>query len=325
MLSARCGTITERPGEGTTWLFEQLGEVHASLIDWYERMARDLPWRRTRDPYRILVSEIMLQQTQVDRVIPKYEEFLKRFPTLDALATAPLSEVLRVWSPLGYNRRARYLHLAARAAHERFNGQLPGNLDDLRTLPGLGRYTAGAVGCFGFELITPIVDTNVRRVLGRLIIGQREGLSEAQAWRLAARALPMERAYEWNQALMDLGATVCVADIPKCAQCPVASFCEWKRALDTSGIAPRSVREERAGYGPRPDPGAARRKLRGRIVERLRSAHQQEHTLWESLKASLPTVDNAPDLDELLESLIRDGLVERRMTGQGVEVRLAQS
>jgi A/G-specific adenine glycosylase len=299
-------------------------ELHAAILDWYYHHRRNLPWRNTRDPYRILVSEIMLQQTQVDRVVPKYEEFLKRFPSIADLAAAPLSDVLRVWSPLGYNRRARYLHLAARAASQRFGGKLPSSLTDLRSLPGLGRYTAGAVACFAFELRTAVVDTNVRRVLGRVLHGQRDGLNDSQAWRTAEAALPAEDAYTWNQALMDLGAMICGSEAPKCDACPAATLCLWQAQSGAQSASVRRARESRSEYRAVADRGAARRRWRGRIVEALRAIDHDEFVDWQSVVASLPSGYDADAVNPraLLSSLVDDGLVESEEHNGTLRLRL---
>jgi A/G-specific adenine glycosylase len=172
--------------------------VEATLLAWYAETGRDLPWRRTRDPYAILVSEVMLQQTQVARVVPRWDEWLARWPTVEALAAAPLADVIRVWQGLGYNRRAVNLHRAVRVVAER------GWPQDLTELPGIGRYTADAVGLFAFGRPVLPVDVNIRRVLDR----SRGSFGPAAA-----------------QALMDLGATVCLARVPRCGACPLADTC----------------------------------------------------------------------------------------------------
>ena len=196
------------------------------LLRWYARHRRDLPWRRTRDPYHVLVSEIMLQQTQVDRVVPKYREFLTRYPTLEALAAADVAQVRRTWYPLGYNIRPVHLHGIAREAVARYGGRLPEDGPALRSLPGIGRYTAGAVLSFAYGRRAAILDTNVRRVLGRVFLGgdgRRAGT--AALWRLAELLLPRRRVYDFNQALMDFGATWCTARKPLCLPCPMRRFC----------------------------------------------------------------------------------------------------
>jgi A/G-specific adenine glycosylase len=198
------------------------------LLAWYARHGRDLPWRVTSDPYHILVSEIMLQQTQVERVIPKYHEFLTRYPTLDRLARARPAEVRRTWYPLGYNIRPVNLQGIARETLARYGGRLPEDAVALRGMRGIGRYTAGAVLSFAFRRDAAIVDTNVRRVLGRVFLGPRRLArlrGQRAMWDLAESLLPKGRAYDWNQALMDFGATWCTARAPRCRRCPMRRFC----------------------------------------------------------------------------------------------------
>ncbi|OGL06029.1 MAG: adenine glycosylase [Candidatus Rokubacteria bacterium RIFCSPLOWO2_02_FULL_68_19] len=199
------------------------------LLTWYRRHGRDLPWRKTRDAYSILVSEIMLQQTQVERVIPKYREFLKRYPTLEALARAPVKEVRRTWYPLGYNIRPVHLHGIARETVARYNGRLPSDEKALRSFKGIGPYTAGALLSFAFKKDAPILDTNVRRVLGRVFLGPRrmKALRGQKAlWDLSAALVPPGKAYDFNQALMDFGATWCTPRQPRCRPCPMKAFCQ---------------------------------------------------------------------------------------------------
>jgi len=195
------------------------------LLGWYRRNGRDLPWRRTRDPYRVLVSEIMLQQTQVSRVVPKYREWLRRYPSLGALAEASTGEVREAWYPLGYNIRPLRLRAIARTVVRRHGGRLPSTRDGLLALAGIGAYTAGAVLSFAFGQDAPILDTNVRRVLRRVWLGEGRPARDRALWDLAARLLPKGRAYDFNQALMDLGATVCTARRPRCGACPLARMC----------------------------------------------------------------------------------------------------
>ena len=198
------------------------------LLDWYARHGRDLPWRRTREPYRVLVSEIMLQQTQVDRVIPKYHEFLERYPTFEDLAQARARDVTKSWRPLGYYRRATNLHGIARETVARYDGRLPADGAALQRMRGIGRYTAGAILAFAHSQDAALVDTNVRRVLGRVFLGPR-GLKRLRGqkaiWGLAESLVPAGRAYDYNQALMDFGATWCTARKPKCSRCPMKAFC----------------------------------------------------------------------------------------------------
>lgn len=195
-----------------------------ALTTWYRRAHRDLPWRRTRDPYRVLVSELMLQQTQVVRVLDFYERFLTRFPTLDALASARPAHVRESWEGLGYYARARNLHATARLLVRSHGGEFPHDPEALRTLPGVGRYTAGAVASFAFERRAALVDTNVARVLRRVFAPRA---SDRRVWEIAEEILPRTGRAAWthNQALMELGALVCVARTPRCTACPVSQEC----------------------------------------------------------------------------------------------------
>ena len=200
----------------------------ARLLTWYRRHGRDLPWRRTSDPYHILVSEIMLQQTQVDRVLPKYEEWLTKYPSLDALAAAPESDVTRTWYPLGYNIRPRRLQAIAREAVARFGSALPADEETLRSFKGIGAYTAGAIRSFAFRERAAILDTNVARVLFRNFVGRGDPKSHAmkkRLWAVSEALVPIKHAFDFNQALMDFGAMVCVARRPKCLGCPMARGC----------------------------------------------------------------------------------------------------
>ncbi|MBI4254984.1 MAG: A/G-specific adenine glycosylase, partial [Candidatus Rokubacteria bacterium] len=181
-----------------------------------------------RHPYRVLVSEIMLQQTQVDRVVPKYREFLRRYPTLASLAAARVDEVRRLWYPLGYNIRPVRLHAIARETVARYGGRLPASAETLRSLPGVGRYTAGAILAFAYGRDAALLDTNVRRVLGRVFLGPRRLArvrGENAFWDLAETLVPRGRGYDFNQALMDFGATWCTPRRPRCPVCPMKNFC----------------------------------------------------------------------------------------------------
>ncbi|HXG03035.1 MAG TPA: A/G-specific adenine glycosylase [Candidatus Binatia bacterium] len=228
-----------------------VGRFQRRLLAWYARHGRDLPWRRTRDPYRVLVSEVMLQQTQVERVVPKYREFLRRYPTLADLAAAHVADVRRLWYPLGYNARPVRLHRIACEAMARYGGRLPDTREALQALPGVGRYTAGAVLAFAYGRDEPVLDTNVRRVLGRVFLGPRR-LARLRGtrtlWDLAAAVLPPGRAYDFNQALMDFGATWCTARAPRCAACPLRRECVSVRAAGAAESLPRPG-APRAGRG----------------------------------------------------------------------------
>ena len=198
------------------------------LLTWYRRHGRDLPWRRTDDPYHILVSEIMLQQTQVDRVLPKYAEWLDKFPSLHALATADERHVADTWRPLGYNIRPRRLQAIAREAVARYDGQLPSDEETLLSFKGIGAYTAGAIRSFAFRERAAILDTNVARVLFRVFVGSGDPKRHAMRkhlWALSESLVPRRHVFDFNQALMDFGAMVCVARQPKCLVCPMAKSC----------------------------------------------------------------------------------------------------
>src|SRR4051812_21353102 len=199
-----------------------------NLLRWFDRAGRDLPWRRTRDPYRILVSEVMLQQTQVDRVLPKYEEWLGKYPTLAALAGAHEDDVAETWRPLGYNIRPRRLHAIARESVARYGGELPSDAGTLLAFKGIGEYTAGAVLSFAFGQRAAILDTNVARVLFRVFIGRGQPKAHAmrrRLWALSRTLLPVRQVFDFNQALMDFGATMCTARKPQCLLCPMRKDC----------------------------------------------------------------------------------------------------
>lgn len=197
------------------------------LLKWYKKHGRDLPWRRTSDPYHILVSEVMLQQTQVDRVIPKYHEFLDRYPSFEELADAPVSDVKKTWYPLGYNIRPERLHSIACETVERYGGYLPSDSKELLSFKGIGPYTAGAIRSFAFNEDAAILDTNVIRVLHRVFMAKGNPKAQkSKLWQLSEALIPIGRGYDFNQAMMDFGATCCTARNPACGQCPMKSFCK---------------------------------------------------------------------------------------------------
>jgi A/G-specific adenine glycosylase len=198
------------------------------LLAWYRVNGRDLPWRQTDDPYHILVSEMMLQQTQVDRVLPKYHEWLEKFPSLAALAEARERDVTDTWRPLGYNIRPRRLQSIARESVARYGGELPSDEETLLSFKGIGAYTAGAIRSFAFGQRAAILDTNVARVLFRIFVGRGDAKAHAmrrQLWAISETVLPHKHVFDFNQALMDFGATVCVARKPKCGACPMTKMC----------------------------------------------------------------------------------------------------
>ena len=216
---------------------EKLKAFQRRLLRWFRRFGRDLPWRRTRDPYEILVSEVMLQQTQVDRVREFYGRFLQEYPTVQDLAAARPARVRESWDGLGYYARARNLHAAARTIIRQHQGRFPRRLEDVLALPGVGRYTAGAVVSFAYGEPAPILDTNVRRVLSRFFVRRRAtspAKEERRLWALAEAVIPLGEAWTMNQALMDLGATVCTARNPQCERCPMRLLCAYYGRAATS-------------------------------------------------------------------------------------------
>jgi A/G-specific adenine glycosylase len=299
-----------------------LSYIRQALISWFAEAARDLPWRRTRDPYRILVAEVMLQQTQVDRVAPKYHAFLEQFPTIEALAAAPTAKVIRAWSGLGYNRRAVNMQRTARAVLEQHGGNFPRDVATLRALPGIGPYTAGAIACFAFEQDVAFMDTNIRRVVCRVFVGPEDGdgTNEARLLTIAQSAVVPGKGWTWNQAIMELGALICTAVTPACWRCPLRPYCRdyaARRANDeqlfdaTAATGeqrrPRRVAERReAAYT------GSSRFYRGRIVEALRQQPPGValalDELGRRIKADFDDADRAW-LRQLAEGLARDGLL----------------
>jgi A/G-specific adenine glycosylase len=235
--------------------------IRSALLAWFDRHKRDLPWRRTRDPYAIWLSETMLQQTRVETVIPYYERFLTRFPTVFALADAEPDEVTRLWSGLGYYSRARNLHAAARKLVGEYGGSLPSEVSALRELPGVGRYTAGAIASIAFGRPAPIVDGNVARVLARLLELRDELASPAMQTRLWEEAEALARGArpgDLNQALMELGALVCTPRAPRCLVCPLREMCRGRAAGDAEALP-----ERKKAAPPRPIAGVAAVMTRG--------------------------------------------------------------
>ena len=227
MSSARVSSSRRRLRASIPILPTHKRKFRDRLLKWYARHGRDLPWRKTTEPYHILVSEIMLQQTQVERVLPKYQEWLAQYPSMEELAEAPLPEVKQRWYPLGYNIRPVRLHEIAREAVARYGGKLPRDSEQLQSFKGIGRYTAGAIRSFAFREDAPILDTNVMRVLHRVFVGKGDPKKQKPAlWDLAAALIPRGKGYDFNQALMDFGATVCTARDPYCLLCPMNDFCK---------------------------------------------------------------------------------------------------
>lgn len=271
-----------------------------AVLDFFAAHGRhDLPWRQTRDPWAVLVSEVMLQQTQVARVLERYPAFLERFPTVASCAAAPAADVIGLWHGLGYNRRALNLWRAAAAVVLRHDGVVPSDLAALRALPGLGPYTARAVLAFAFERDVAVVDTNVARILAR-VAARRLGGAEVQ--RLADEAVPSGHGWVWNQAMLDVGRTVCTARTPACERCPIAAGCSWAQAgrpqpdpaIGSAGVSGGQSRFE-----------GSDRQGRGKLVAALRQAPVPA--------AQLATVMGWPE-DEararrVAATLLADGLV----------------
>ena len=208
------------------------------LLTWYRKNGRDLPWRKTSDPYHILVSEIMLQQTQVDRVLPKYQEWLAKYPSFQALADAPVDDVTSTWRPLGYNIRPQRVHSIARETVEHYGGHLPSDDETLRSFKGIGAYTAGAIRSFAFGQRAAILDTNVARVLLRVFIGRgqvKHHATRQRLWSISGALVP-RKAFDFNQALMDLGAMVCIARNPRCLICPMQRMCRARQPERTARL-----------------------------------------------------------------------------------------
>ncbi len=300
--------------------------MHRRLNEWYMRAGRDLPWRRTRNPYQTLVAEFMLQQTGVARVSPAYEAFLERFPTVQALANASAADVIRAWSGLGYNRRAINLQRSARAIVDDYGGSVPSDPATLQRLPGVGPYTAAAIACFAFQCPVAVMDTNIRRVLGRLILG-RHDIDAATGWRLAEAIVPQSgsEASSWHQALMDLGASLCSVSKPTCGDCPVSEYCA-ARSLFAGASSPSIEYSELSDTVPRlkvaDRPQASRqgwigtnRYYRGRIVEALRNHSNGAlalGALGPQVRDDYTPAEHVDWLRGLLAGLESDGLVVLR-------------
>lgn len=283
------------------------------LRAWYRANARDLPWRRTRDPYAILVSEVMLQQTQVDRVVPYYGAFLERFSTVRDLAEAPTAEVIKAWAGLGYNRRAVNLQRTAQHIVTELGGRFPAEVEALRALPGVGPYTAGAIACFAFERDVAFLDTNMRRVIHRLFVGPELPtplVKERGLVALAAAAVPAGRGWAWNQGLIEFGALQCTARRPACLVCPLRQVCRAYPEIQTRIAAlPRGARA--AAEGPFT---SSNRYFRGRVVAALRELPIDADAGGLELRSLGPRVRDGfgeadlPWLYDVVSGLRRDGL-----------------
>lgn len=285
-------------------------DFRSALMRWYRRQGRhEMPWRLTRDPYAILVSEVMLQQTQVDRVLPYYERWLARWPTVETLAAASPADAIREWAGLGYNRRALYLHRTSLAITNEYGGRFPSDVATLRALPGVGAYTAAAIAAFAHRARVAVVDTNIARVLARAALGvgsQRE-LAGARLTQAGVGLLPSRNVRDHNLALMDLGAMVCTARSPDCAACPIRRHCAWH----SGGMPPAT-----ASPGPNPPFESTARYARGRIIDALR----QHSCLDASDIGNVLPLSHRTRLDTYLDGLERDGLVRRTDAGWSLPV-----
>ncbi|MET1061972.1 MAG: A/G-specific adenine glycosylase [Aeromicrobium sp.] len=277
--------------------------LHEGIIGWFGAAARDLPWRRDASPWAVLVSELMLQQTPVARVLPVYEAWLARWPTPADLAAEPTGEAVRAWGRLGYPRRALRLHAAATAIVERHGGQVPSGREELLALPGVGDYTAAAVQSFAFGGRAVVLDTNVRRVLSRVVSGVElppAGVTAAER-AIAAELLPPTDAHVWAAATMELGALVCTARSPRCDECPVADVCRWRAAGYPAYDGP--VRRGQSWDG-------TDRQCRGRLMAVLRDAPGAVP------KDALDVVwPDALQRERCLDGLVADGLADAREDG----------
>ena len=290
-----------------------------AILAWYEATGRELAFRATADPYAVLVSELMAQQTQAQRAADAWTAWMARWPTVAALANAPLADVLRAWAGLGYNRRAANLHRAARVIVDEHGGTVPSTVEGLEALPGVGPYTARAVAAIAFRLPVGAVDTNVRRVLGRIAAGGPEAYTQASMQALADAVVPADRADAWTHALMDLGARLCRPSRPRCADCPVIAWCRYaagdRPAADPRGTASARTGPARGTATPFP---STRRWLRGRILERARDAEGGAWVAYGDAIGGHP----APAVREALVGLAGDGLIEWRDGPDGPEGRL---
>ncbi len=279
--------------------------MKSALLAWYAEHGRELPWHRTRDPYAILVSEVMLQQTQAGRVVPRYVEWLERWPTVEALSLARTADVLRAWQGLGYNRRALNLQRAARIVVEEHGGRFPDDVETLVRLPGVGPYTARAVAAIAFGRRVGAVDTNVRRVLGRAVLGVADAPAPATTQALADELVPDGRAGEWTHALMDIGARFCRARVTLCDECPLTATCV---AVRSGAVVMRPAARPTVRRAI-PFPSTSR-WLRGRLLDRARAVPDDG---WFSLDAPIGT-HGAAAAGHAARVMAAEGLLELHPT-----------
>jgi A/G-specific adenine glycosylase len=289
-----------------------------SLLAWYDLTGRALAFRSTADPYAVLVSELMAQQTQAERAAEAWVAWMERWPTVSDLAAAPVADVLRAWAGLGYNRRALNLHRAARVVVAEHGGVVPASVVELESLPGVGAYTARAVAAIAYRVPVGAVDTNVRRVLGRIAAGGPEAYSAAEMQALADGAVPSDRADAWTHALMDLGARVCKPAKPRCEDCPVVAWCRYAAGDRPVVAAVPDADAPQGARAPAPAFTATRRWLRGRIIERARGAGDEAWVPYGEAIGSHP----ATAVREAVLALASEGLLEAREGPDGPEARL---
>jgi A/G-specific adenine glycosylase len=288
----------------------ELPALRRSLLVWHRKHGQPAPWRESGDPYQVLVAAVMAQQTQMSRVLPKFDEFIAAFPTVDALAAAPAANVLRRWAPLGYNLRALRLHRAAQLIARR--GRFPCSAAELQQIDGVGPCTAAVIASFAYAQPAPAIDTNVRRIIER-VVGADE-LNDGTLLDVAGTLISRRAPGRWNQALMDLGATVCTARTPRCNACPLARWCRSRRRFSKRT---RRVAETRAFYRTQVPFHGSRRYYRGRIVQALRELPPGASLSHRNLLDALPHRDglDAATLADIIESLKRDGLVRVLASG----------
>ncbi|MEK6868338.1 MAG: A/G-specific adenine glycosylase [Nanoarchaeota archaeon] len=273
-------------------------KIQKTILNWYKQSGRQLPWRQTTDPYKILVSEMMLQQTQVDRVIPKYYAFLEKFPTVNSLANAPTADVLTMWSGLGYNRRALYLQKCAQAIKGKYDGKFPETTEELLALPGLGKYTVAAVQSFANNKDIVVIDVNIERIFKRIFYGKIES---AEA--IAQHILPKNESRNWHNALMDIGALFCTAKNPRCDICPVKQFCTSannKERIEATWKKKNVVPFKESD-----------RIVRGTILKMLTTQNgQDKNAIYEQL-LQRNIKREKEKFEEIIAQLEKDGLVKK--------------
>jgi A/G-specific adenine glycosylase len=292
-----------------------------AILAWYDATGRELAFRATADPYAVLVSELMAQQTQASRAAEAWTDWMARWPTVESLADAPVADVLRAWAGLGYNRRALSLHRAAQAIVAEHGGVVPSDVEDLEALPGVGPYTARAVAAIAFQVPVGAVDTNGRRVLGRLAAGGPEAFTPGEMQALADAVVPRESPDAWTHALMDLGAGLCRPTSPRCADCPVIAWCRYaagERPAVGAGAGGAHACRPSSARPPEPAFPTTRRWLRGRILARARDAEDGAWVAYPEAIGEHP----AHAVSEAVRALAAEGLLEVREGAGSPEARL---